>query len=463
MSAAFSRIGRLVAVMLVLTIIAGCAPAVTPAPAAPAAAPAAAATTAPSAPAAAPAQPATQPVEVTFWAALGGNNGTILESFVKAFNESQNEVSVKYEFQGAYADTEQKFLATLAGGQVPDLVMLEISRIPGFANSGALLPLDDLAAGPDGIDLSDFAAGLLAESKINGKLYSLPQARSMPVFYYNKDMFKAAGIDATAAPKDWAAIRDAAIKLTKADGSAYGWGLQIGNPWWYFQEAVENYGAEMSVRDGDKCTATFNSPEAVKALQWWYDLVYVDKAAKIYPGQGLTTWEALQADFISGKIGMMYITTGWMGNIKKNSPFEVGVGMLAAGPTGVRRAPTGGNGIAIPAKAPAEHQAAAWKFLKWLTDTPQTASWAKQTGYMPLRLSAMNDPALQAYFKENPTFQVAVEQMQYASPFPCIKLHPKTESTADVLWERIFVGQEPVQKVADEVAKQIQDLVDTME
>ena len=134
-------------------------------------------------------------------------------------------MKVKYEFQGN-ADTEQKFLATLAGGQVPDLVMLEISRIPGFANSGALLPLDDLAAGPDGIDLKDFAAGLLAESKIGGKLYSLPQARSMPVFYYNKDMFKAAGIDATEAPKDWAAIRDAAIKLTKADGSAYGWGLR---------------------------------------------------------------------------------------------------------------------------------------------------------------------------------------------------------------------------------------------
>jgi len=463
MSAVLARISRLAAVMLVLAIIAGCAPAVTPAAPAPQAPAPTTAPAAPAEPTAAPAPPAAQPVEVTFWAALGGNNGTILESFVNAYNESQNEVKVKYEFQGAYADTEQKFLATLAGGQVPDLVMLEISRIPGFANSGALLPLDDLAAGPDGIDLKDFAAGLLAESKIGGKLYSLPQARSMPVFYYNKDMFKAAGIDATEAPKDWAAIRDAAIKLTKADGSAYGWGLQIGNPWWYFQEAVENYGAEVSVQEGDKCTATFNSPEAVEALQWWYDLVYVDKAAKIYPGQGLTTWEALQADFISGKIGMMYITTGWMGNIKKNSPFEVGVGMLAAGPTGVRRAPTGGNGIAIPAKAPADRQAAAWKFLKWLTDTPQTASWAKQTGYMPLRLSAMDDPELQAYFTENPTFQVAVSQMQYASPFPCIKLHPKTESTADVLWERIFVAQEPVQKVADEVAKQIQELVDTME
>jgi sn-glycerol 3-phosphate transport system substrate-binding protein len=483
MSSEVSRVTKFLVMLMVLVIVtAGCAPAPTPAPtakpaaaAAAPAAPAPAPTAAPAAPAPAPTAvppaptkapaptaapaPAAKAVEVTFWAALGGDNGKILEALVNKFNDSQTEVKVKYEFQGAYADAETKLLATLAGGQVPDLAMLEISRIPGFANANALLALDDLAKGPDGIDLKDFAQGLLAESMINGKLYSLPQARSMPVFYYNKDMFKEVGIDNTQAPKDWAAVRDAAIKLTKADGSRVGFGVQIGNPWWYFQEAIENYGGEISKLDGTTCKATFNEPKAVEALQWWYDLVNKDKAAKIYPGQGLTTWEALQADFISGKVGMMYITTGWMGNIKKNAKFDVGVGMLAQGPTGIRRVPTGGNGLVIPAKAPADRQKAAWKFLKWLTDTPQTASWAQQTGYMPLRLSAMNDASLKEYFKTNPTFQVAVQQMQYASPFPCVKLAPKTESTTDVLWERIFVGKEPIQKVADDVAKQVQTLV----
>jgi sn-glycerol 3-phosphate transport system substrate-binding protein len=337
--------------------------------------------------------------------------------------------------------------------------MLEISRIPGFARSGALLALDDLAAGPDGVDLKDFSDGLLKESRIDNKLYSLPQARSMPVFYYNKDMFKAAGLDDSKAPDNWNAVRDAALKLTKADGSQVGFGLQIGNPWWYFQMATENYGAEVSTGEGAACKPTFNDPKAVEALQWWYDLVNKDKAAKIYPGQGLTTWEALQADFISGKVGMMFITTGWMGNIETNSKFKVGVGMIPAGPTGVRRIPTGGNGIVIPIKSPKEKQAASWKFLKWLTDTPQTSAWAQKTGYMPLRLSAMKDATLQKYFTERPNFQVAVSQMQYASPFPCIKLNPKTESTLDKLWERIFVGKEPIKAVADDVTKQVQDLL----
>jgi len=53
--------------------------------------------------------------------------------------------------------------------------------------------------------------------------------------------------------------------------------------------------------------------------------------------------------------------------------------------------------------------------------------------------------------------------MQYVSPFPCIKLLPKTESTLDKLWERIFVAQEPVQAVADDVTTQVEALMAEME
>jgi sn-glycerol 3-phosphate transport system substrate-binding protein len=397
-----------------------------------------------------------QTVEITFWTALGGANGQILQDIVDRYNASQKDVKVVVQFQGDYTATEQKFLAALAAGQVPDLVMLEISRIPGFAASGALQPLDDYAGGKDGIDLSDFVKALLDESRIGGKLYSLPQSRSMPVFYYNKDLFKAAGLDDSQAPATWEDLRAAAIKLTKPDGSIMGFGFQIGNPWWYFQAAVEQNGGQVS--DPVTRQPTFNNEKGVEAIQWWYDLIYKDKAVKIYPGQGLTTWEALQADFISGKVAMMFITTGWMGNIEKNSKFRVGVGMLPAGKGG-RAAPTGGNGLVIPAKAPEAKKAAAWKFLKWITDTPQTVEWAMKTGYMPLRLSALKDATMQKYFAERPNFKVAVEQMQYARSFPSIKLHPKTERTADVMWEKIFVGKEPIKATMDATAKEIAELV----
>jgi sn-glycerol 3-phosphate transport system substrate-binding protein len=396
--------------------------------------------------------------EVVFWSALGGNNGKILDEMVSRFNSEQSAVQVKNEFQGSYPDTEQKLMASLAAGQPPEVCMLEISRVPGFAYSNSLLPLDDFTKGEDGVDLKDFVPALLEESRIRGKLYSLPQSRSMPVFYYNKKLFKEAGLDPDKAPANWNELREAAKKLTKGDAQI-GFGIQIGNPWWYFQAAIECGGGEVSKVVNGKVVPSFNEPEAVRALQWWYDLVYKDKVAAVYVGQGLTSWEKLQADFISGKVGMMYITTGWMGNIIKNSPFEVGVAMLAAGPTGIRRVPTGGNGLVLPAKTAPEKQKAAWKFLKWITDVPQTVHWAKSTGYMPLRLSAANSSDLQSYFQKNPSFKVAVEQMQFASPFPGIKMHPKTERTCDVLWERIFIGKEPIKTVVDETAKQIETLM----
>jgi sn-glycerol 3-phosphate transport system substrate-binding protein len=396
---------------------------------------------------------AAAPAKIVFWAALGGNNGKLLEEAVNEFNASQSEIQVKYEFQGDYTMAEQKLAASLAAGSVPDMVMLEISRIPGFAERRALLALDDLAAKLK-LPKEDFPEALIKESTINGKLYSLPQSRSMPVFYYNKDMFRAAGLP-DRAPATWDELRKAAIAITSKDGNRYGFGLQVGNPFWYFSNAVEGNGGAISARKGDKELPTFNDAKGVDGIRFWYDLVYSDGAARIYPGQGLATWEALQADFISSKVGMMFITTGWMGNIVKNSKFDVGVAMLPVGPGGVRKAPTGGNGIVIPAKAPAANQEAAFKFLMWLTDTPQTSKWAMNTGYMPLRLSALKDPQLIKYFETNPSFRMAVEQMRWASPFPGIKLNPKTEPALNVLWERIFVGKEDIKKVADEVAAQV--------
>jgi sn-glycerol 3-phosphate transport system substrate-binding protein len=397
---------------------------------------------------------AASPTQIVFWAALGGNNGKLLEESVNAFNASQSDIVVKYEFQGDYTMAEQKFAMAIASGAVPDLVMLEISRIPGFAARKAILPLDDLAA-KFKLPKDDFPEALIGESTIDGKLYSLPQSRSMPVFYYNKDMFRAAGLS-DKAPATWDELRKAAIALTSKDGNRYGFGIQIGNPFWYFSNAVEGNGGTISMKKGDVDVPTFNDAKGVAGIKFWYDLVYADGAARIYPGQGLATWEALQADFISSKVGMMFITTGWMGNIVKNSKFDVGIAMLPVGPGGVRKAPTGGNGIVIPIKAPAKNQEAAFKFLQWLTDTPQTSKWAMDTGYMPLRLSALKDPQLVKYFETNPGFKVAVEQMRWASPFPGIKMNPKTEPTLNTLWERVFVVKEDIKKVADDVAAQIE-------
>ena len=443
-----SAVALLTVVGLVLS---GCAPTPVPAPTKQAVG----STPVPAATKPAPTAAPTGPVEITFWNALSGNNGKVMEALVTRYNASQQDVKVNLQFQGNYNETEQKFLAAVAASAVPDLVMVERSRIPGLAAAGALRPLDDFINGPDGLDIKDFIAALV-ERHTDGKLYSLPQSRSMPVFFYNKDLFKAAGLDDSQAPATWDELKAAAQKLTTPDGSVVGFGLQSGGSWWYFQAAVEQNGGEVS--DPKTREVKFNEPAAVEALTWWYNLVYTDKVAKVVGGAGYDSWGNLEAEFISGKVAMMFISTGNMANIQKNAKFRVGVGPLPGGKAG-RAAPTGGNAVLIPAGSPPAKAAAAWKFYKWLTDTEQVVEWSMGTGYMPTRTSALNHPKFVEFVKQNPGFGECVKQLEFARPVPSIIQHPKTQTVVEAMYEKIFVGRAPIKQSLDETAAEIAQLM----
>ncbi len=203
---------------------------------------------------------------------------------------------------------------------------------------------------------------------------------------------------------------------------------------------MENYGAEVSVQEGDS-TATFNSPEAVEAPCSGEDLVYVDKAAKIY--RPADDWEALQADHQrqDRHDGDHYLLDG---QHQEELPVRGGRGDAGGRPNGVR-CPTGGNGIAIPAKGLRRTGRRCGVDVPRAADRYyQTASWAKQTGYMPLRLLGHGRLELKAYFTENPTFQVAVSQM-VCQPVP-VHQAASEDRIHGRCCERIFVAQEPVQK-----------------
>src|SRR4029079_19364760 len=68
--------------------------------------------------------------------------------------------------------------------------------------------------------------------------------------------------------------------------------------------------------------------------------------------------------------------------------------------------------------APAAQKQAGWAFIKWMTDPEQTVSLSKATGYMPVRLSAINSPAMQSFYKDNPNYKVALDQLRNAQRFP---------------------------------------------
>lgn len=417
-----TRIVLLIMAIFLVTL-AACAPAPTPVPtAAPPKAPASSAASSSAAPASsaasssAPASSATSsasaaPVTLTFYypVAVPGPITQIIDGYIAKFQQQNPTIKVNAVLSGGYPDTLTKIQTTIKGGGTPpDIAVLLSTDLYSLVDSDAILPLDDYikAAGGDAF-LSDFFPAYLANSSYQGKIWSLPFQRSTPVLYYNKDLFKAAGLDPNKPPMNYQEMVEYAKKLTKADGSQ--WGIEIssdGIPYWLFQSFVIGNGTNVIGKAANK--VTFDDPAVVQALQ---DFVDLGNKHKVMPA-GILLWANMPNDFVNGKAAMIWHSSGSLTNILKQAKFEVGVS-YTVGSKGFG-APTGGGNMYILKGIPAANQAAAWKFIQFMTSTDIQADWSINTGYIPGRQSAMNTQAMKDYIAKTPQAAIAPAGLKYA-------------------------------------------------
>lgn len=351
-------------------------------------------------------------VEIDFWYSLGGKNGEVIQGMVKEFNESQDEVTVNATFQGDYYENHAKVLSAIPAGTQPDVTMIEIASIGAFAEAGALEDLKPYVEGENGINLNDFVKGLMGNSYWKDTLYAILFNRSTPLLYLNRDMLEKAGLD-PAGPKTWNELREYARALTKKD-EIFGFSTPI-DIWFYEALVFENGGGILSA-DGTK--PAFNSPEGIEPVEFWQEMID-EGIMKRPPGEKYNAWDVARQDFINQKVGMIFTSTGSLNMLMEQAQgFEVGTAFLPAKKSyGV---PTGGTNLVILSKSSSEEKKAAWKFIKFMTSQEQTIHWSKSTGYMPVRVSAVESAEMKKLYAEKPQFKVAVDQLEYAKPRPMV-------------------------------------------
>lgn len=445
------KIILLFALIALMGVLASCA-APTPAPAptqppatsAPAAATKPPATTAP----AATTKPAAggAAVKIVYWRALSGAPGDAQEEIAKRFNASQKEVEVEVQFQGTYPELQRKLQAALAARATPDVVMFDSPQMPYFAKNAALAPLDDFAKGADGVDLKNFIPGLLADGYFDGKLYALPFARSTPILYYNRDLFKEVGLP-DRAPETWDEFADYCKKLTKKEGAEtkrVGYAVQMGatTAHWYFQELLYAYGNDVS---DDKFKVLLDQPEAINAAKFLQDLIGQGIAV---PGTGP---DGAQGEFTNQRSGMHFGSTGSLVNIVSTSKFQVGVGFMPGAKR--RQVPIGGSVLSVMSASSKEKQAAAWKFIKYMTNAESNVYFVQKTGYMPISTAAVNNQEMKDFLAKNPAFKVAVDQLQFVRPQASILAVPEATEIFRQLVEKLTVGKvDPATAMKDATA-----------
>jgi sn-glycerol 3-phosphate transport system substrate-binding protein len=341
-------------------------------------------------------------VEITYWGSFSGGLGESEKAVVERFNQAQTAVKVNYQFQGNYEETAQKLTAALASQTQPDVCLLSDVWWFKFYLAGALQPLNDLYA-DEKIDTKDYEPSLFNEGVRKGKSFWVPFARSTPLFYYNKDMFRAAGLP-DRAPETWDEMTAIAPRLMSQGGAKAAFTHPGAASYiaWLFQCVIRQYGGRYS---DDQFNIMIEQPNGVEAGNFYRQTVMDGWAS---------TPQNIDTEFITGNAAAMMASTGALANILKNAKFNVGTGMLP------RKRDfnvcTGGAGLALMTRSSEEKKRAAMKFVAFATNPEITTWWSQQTGYMPVRVSAVQSKAMQEYFKENPNFETAVKQLSRAQP-----------------------------------------------
>jgi sn-glycerol 3-phosphate transport system substrate-binding protein len=354
------------------------------------------------------------PVEISFYypVAVGGPITKIVDGLAADFEKENPGIKVRPIYSGSYQDSLTKVLTAVKSNDAPTLSVLLSTDMYTLIDEDAIVPFDPLIkTGEDQAWLKGFYPAFMENSQTGGKTWGIPFQRSTIVLYWNKEMFKEAGLDPNRAPATWKEMTEYAQKLTKRDasGKVMQWGVQIpssGFPYWLFQGLTTENDAILMNTAGTE--TYYDKPGVIEALQYWVDLT---SKYKVQP-EGIIEWGTTPKDFFERKIAMMWTTTGNLTNVKTNAKFEFGVAMLPANKR--RGSPTGGGNFYLFKQAKPDQQAAAFKFVKWITSPTRAAQWGIDTGYVAVRPDAWETPLMKKYASEFAPAAVARDQLQYA-------------------------------------------------
>ncbi|HEA66278.1 MAG TPA: ABC transporter substrate-binding protein [Desulfobacterales bacterium] len=341
--------------------------------------------------------------------AVGGPLTKIVDSMVADFMKENPDIKVNAIYSGNYNDARIKALAALKSGKPAQLSVMFSIDIYELIEQGAILAFDDVVETPEEKTwLDSFYPTLMENGRTAGKTWGIPFQRSTIVMYYNKDAFKAAGLDPDKPPETWEQLVTVGKKLTKADGSQ--WGAMIpstGYPYWMFG-ALTMQNDQVLMNDAGNETY-FDSPAVIEALQFWRDL---GSKHKIMPS-GTIEWGTLRQNFLEGKTAIMWHSTGNLTIVKKKAKFDFGVAMLPASKR--RGTPTGGGNFYIFKKTSSSERKAAMRLIRFMTSPERSAEWSMKTGYMGVSQAAYDTSKLKEYVKGFPYAAVARDQLKYAT------------------------------------------------
>lgn len=395
---------------------------------------------APAAPAAAPeaAQPAPAKAvaELTFWSRF-----EFLKPATDLFNEGPGaEKGIHVTFSTVpYDQFVEKLTTAVTTSTAPDTCSIDLIQCPYFNSIGAFA---DLTTEYNALPYKDeLSKGMLPLGAYEGKQYQLPFSSDNSAFFYNKAIFQEAGLDPEKGPVTWDEYVQAGIACTSGERYGTAYCMNSGGGYMFlFMPWVWGNGGDILTPDGTK--AAINSPEALEAVQLWYDMIHKHKAAP--EDTWNYTWDDVVDRFKAGKIAMMANGNWGIAQLKKDAPeIDFGTTLMPKPTDGHHSSFAGGDLMGILAQT--KYQAEGWELLQFLMSEEIQIEFLAKSGIIPIRSSFYENK----YFDQEPRLKVFTQSLDVAQAPWTTKYNRLYDPLASNL-QAIFKGDKtPEQGLAD--------------
>lgn len=364
---------------------------------------------------------AAQRVQIEFWHAATGALAAALTEVVNGFNASQDMYLVEPVYKGSYAETMSAAIAAFRAGQPPHIVQVfEVGTATMMAATGAIYPVYQLMA-DTGIpfDPNIYIAPVKGYySSADGKMISMPFNSSSALLWYNKDAFRAAGLDPDSPPRTWAGVRAAAKAIVDAGAAKMGLATSW-LTWIQFEQFAALHDIPFATKsngfEGMDAVLALDHPLFVRHLQTLMDMQAVGSFT--YAGRD----SAPDALFGSGEAAMLMASSALRARVMREAQFDWGVTYLPyyddfiAEP---KNSIIGGASLWAmrrPGATAQEYHGVA-AFFAYLSEAANDAKWHIMTGYVPITFGGYEAAQGEGHYDQNPGADLAILQLARPNP-----------------------------------------------
>jgi sn-glycerol 3-phosphate transport system substrate-binding protein len=354
--------------------------------------------------------------EITFWHAMGGRLGEVVNDIAEKFNERSEDYRITPVYKGNYEETLTATIAAFRAGEQPNIVQVfDAGAATIIGAEGAVIPAEDLLR-DNGVpfDAEDYIEGVrnfYADS--DGKMVGMPFNSSTPILYYNIEALEAAGVEP---PKTWEEFREIAPAIRDA---GYVPLAQSHLPWIFTENFMSRHNLQFATNangyEGAEGTELLLSETAPIKAHFTAVKEWLDAGLFGYYGTG---WSDNQAPFENGEVAMWLGSSGSFGGLQQSADFPFSATFLPYWESVTDEGYAtfiGGAALFAMSGHPAEENKAAAEFFRFLTSPAVQFLWHRDTGYVPITKAAYDMAELLDYYDETPQAEVGIQQLSLRS------------------------------------------------